>query len=125
VQKKAFASLIAALGLTLAVAVGPAQAQTPTGDAYGGLGGQTEGPADSGPTDSGPADVAPTDVAPTTETAAETEEGGEVVPVATTSNDDSGSLPFTGFEVSIAALIGLGLLGTGFMLRRTTRAHEA
>lgn len=34
----------------------------------------------------------------------------------------SGSLPFTGFQFGMAALVGVGLVATGFALRRTLRA---
>jgi hypothetical protein len=34
----------------------------------------------------------------------------------------SGSLPFTGLQLGIAALVGAGLAGTGFALRRGLQA---
>lgn len=38
--------------------------------------------------------------------------------------DTGSSLPFTGLEVGIVALMGAMLLGTGAVLRRTTRRTE-
>ncbi len=35
--------------------------------------------------------------------------------------EEQGSLPFTGLDLGIVALMGLALLGTGLVLRRTTR----
>ncbi|MFL5843391.1 MAG: hypothetical protein ACJ762_01775 [Solirubrobacteraceae bacterium] len=35
--------------------------------------------------------------------------------------EDSGSLPFTGYAAIPVLLLGLGLLGTGFVMRRRTR----
>jgi hypothetical protein len=39
----------------------------------------------------------------------------------TNSTDTSDSLPFTGFEAGLVALIGAGLVGTGFAVRRVSR----
>ena len=44
-------------------------------------------------------------------------------PEPTPVQEESGSLPFTGLDVGIVVLMGLALLGTGFVLRRSTR-HE-
>jgi hypothetical protein len=44
--------------------------------------------------------------------------GGSAVVAA---NDSGGSLPFTGFELGIAAALGVALAGTGVALRRATR----
>jgi hypothetical protein len=48
----------------------------------------------------------------------------DVTPVATTAveSSSSGSLPFTGLDVGILALVAVGLTGTGLLLRRLT-AH--
>ncbi len=46
--------------------------------------------------------------------------GGTVAAV----NDTGGSLPFTGFELGIAAMLGAALIGTGFALRRVTRNSD-
>lgn len=37
---------------------------------------------------------------------------------------ESGTLPFTGLDVGIVVLMGLALVGTGVVLRRTTRRGE-
>ena len=37
-------------------------------------------------------------------------------------SSDSGALPFTGFEIGIAAGLGIALLGVGFLMRRVGRA---
>ena len=75
----------------LALAAGPAYAQTATEDAYNGLAGAQQGGGDG--------------------------------PVATTG--DTGSLPFTGLELSLVALAGAGLLGAGFAVRRASRPRES
>jgi hypothetical protein len=36
----------------------------------------------------------------------------------------TGSLPFTGFEVGLVALAGIGLVGLGFAMRRSTRRND-
>ena len=38
---------------------------------------------------------------------------------------DTGSLPFTGFQVGIVALVGIGLVSLGFAMRRGTRRPPA
>jgi hypothetical protein len=38
---------------------------------------------------------------------------------------DSGTLPFTGFEVGVIALVGIGLVGLGFAMRRGLRRPPA
>ncbi len=45
--------------------------------------------------------------------------GGETV------SADGGSLPFTGLELSLIALAGVGLLGAGIAVRRATRLRES
>jgi hypothetical protein len=37
----------------------------------------------------------------------------------------TGSLPFTGFEVGLVVLAGIGLVGLGFAMRRSTRRDDA
>ncbi len=37
--------------------------------------------------------------------------------------DSSGSLPFTGLELGVIALMGAGLLGTGVAIRRVSRTR--
>jgi hypothetical protein len=90
--KKRLLGLFVVLGCLVALSVaGPTFAQTPTGDAYGGLAGVEQGPGENG----GP----------------------------TTAEGDSGTLPFTGVELGIFALVGAGLLGTGLLMRRTLRSR--
>ena len=36
-----------------------------------------------------------------------------------------GSLPFTGLELAVVALVGVGLLGTGFAVRRATQLRDS
>lgn len=38
---------------------------------------------------------------------------------------EEGDLPFTGLDLGIVALMGAALLGTGLVLRRTTRSSPA
>jgi hypothetical protein len=97
---KNFTGLVALIVCILALAAGPAMAQPtaiqdayPTADAYGGQVGAQQTGGSGGGGGSGP-----------------TVSGG------------TGSLPFTGFQLSMAALAGAGLIGTGFALRRTVRA---
>lgn len=46
-------------------------------------------------------------------------------PVETEAVQSSGnSLPFTGLDVGVLALVALGLVGTGVLLRRLTRSGE-
>lgn len=80
---------------------GTALAQdNPTNDAYGGvLGNEVENSAD-------------------TQANVQTVGGGE-------SNGGGGSLPFTGFQVGIVLLVGIGLVSLGFAMRRGTRRPPA
>jgi hypothetical protein len=41
----------------------------------------------------------------------------------TAAEGDSGTLPFTGVELGVFALVGAGLLGTGLLMRRTLRSR--
>lgn len=41
-----------------------------------------------------------------------------------TTQASSGSLPFTGLEVGLLALIGAGLVGTGVVVRRLSRSSD-
>ena len=43
----------------------------------------------------------------------------------TTSGQQGASLPFTGFDVAIVALIGVALVGTGLVVRRTVRSNQS
>jgi hypothetical protein len=90
-----------ALGLvafcTLALmATAVALAQTPTVDAYGGLAGSSQGSSS----------------------------GGGQLAQSPAGSDTGGSLPFTGLELGAFVVVGAGLVGTGLVLRRTTRSHE-
>jgi hypothetical protein len=91
-------SLLAILAVVFVLAVGgTALAQdSPTTDAYGGvLGNEVQNSADT------------TATAPSENGASE------------------GSLPFTGFEAGIVALVGIGLVGLGFAMRRGSRRPAA
>ena len=46
---------------------------------------------------------------------------GAVVPVSESSSSTSGTLPFTGFQAGIVALIGTAMLGAGVLLWRVNR----
>jgi hypothetical protein len=81
------------------VAVAPAYGQSAATDAYGGKGGGVLGAVNSGGGGKGPS-------APAQQ-------------VQTTSG--SGSLPFTGLDVGLLALGGVGLVGVGIGLRRFAR----
>jgi hypothetical protein len=92
-------SLLAVLAVSFVLVLGgTALAQTsPTDDTYGGvLGNEVE--------NSGSSTGSVNNV---------THEVGD--------NTGGGSLPFTGFEVGIVALAGIGLVGLGFAMRRGTR----
>lgn len=97
-------SLFATLALTLAFAA-PAIAQTesPNADAYQGVAGQ-EGDGDGG-------DVAGVQASPAEESGA--------------AGDSGSTLPFTGAELGIFALVGAALLGTGLVVRRVSRSDIA
>jgi hypothetical protein len=97
------AVLVAAFVLALA---GTAIAQdNPTQDAYGGvLGNEVVSNDDAGQADE---QVAADDAA-------------DVQAAATV----GGSLPFTGFEVGLIALAGIGLVMLGVAMRRTSRKSE-
>jgi hypothetical protein len=92
--------LILAMAFTLSLA-GTALAQdNPTQDAYGGvLGEEVSNQADT----SSPAEESTT--------------------VAT--QESTGSLPFTGLELGLVALAGLGLVALGVAMRRTTRSDRS
>ena len=42
-----------------------------------------------------------------------------------TAKQSGASLPFTGFDVAIVALLGVGLVGTGLVVRRTVRSNQS
>jgi hypothetical protein len=94
-------SLLAVLAISFVFAVsGSAMAQdSPTQDAYGGvLGNEVE-------------------TTNSNNEAATTTEGTE----AATAQVGSDELPFTGLELGLVALAGIGLVALGFAMRRTTR----
>jgi hypothetical protein len=93
-------SLLTVLAVSFVLALGgTAFAQNPTTDTYGGvLGNEVE--------NNGSSTGAPTTVS---------NEAGA----------NEGSLPFTGFQVGIVALAGIGLVGLGFAMRRGTRRPPA
>ena len=97
-------SLFATLALAMAFAA-PAIAQTgsPNADAYQGVAGQEA--------DGGEGDVAGVQASPTDESA--------------TADDSGSTLPFTGAELGIFALVGAALLGTGLVMRRVSRSDVA
>jgi hypothetical protein len=82
-----------------------ASAQSPTQDAYGGVLGEQVGGGDNAAGDTG-GDVA-----------------GETV--AVTQAQASGSLPFTGLDLTVVVLIGAALVGLGFSLRWASRRTTA
>jgi hypothetical protein len=97
-------SLLAVLAISFVFAVsGSAMAQdSPTQDAYGGvLGNEVE--------------TTNSNTEATTEAA--TTEGTE----AATAQVGGDELPFTGLELGLVALAGIGLVALGFAMRRTTR----
>ena len=99
--------LLLAMVFTLAF-VGTALGQdNPTEDAYGGvLGEEVTNQDDS-------------DSPPPSSPAEEEESDSSTPPVAT--QDSTDSLPFTGLELGLVALAGLGLVGLGIAMRRSTR----
>lgn len=94
----------------LAMTAGPALAQSLTDDVYSNEAGQVVGDVQSGGGNGGDSGgTAPAAVV--SETVA-TDTGGE-------------TLPFTGFEAGIAALLGVGLLGAGLLVRHASRTSRA
>jgi hypothetical protein len=92
-------SVLAVLAVAFVLVLGgTALAQdNPTTDAYGGvLGNEVENSGDT--------------------TANVQEVGGDT---------GSGNLPFTGFQVGIVVLVGIGLVSLGFAMRRGTRRPPA
>jgi len=95
---------------------GTAAAQSPTQDAYGGVLGEQVEDDDATPPASEPKPAAG-DVA---EEAAPVSE-----PVVVSRAQTGSSLPFTGLDLALVVLIGVGLLGLGFGLRRASRSTPA
>jgi hypothetical protein len=94
---RTIAVVAAALACIVLACASVAAAQTPSEDTYGGLANQQQGA-----------------VSPDTNSAA-----------GTTQTASSGTLPFTGFELGIALVAGVALVGTGLVLRRASRGSEA
>lgn len=117
--KVALGAVIACLALVLP---GAAMAEvSPTQDAYSGVAGQQEnGGNNGGP--SGESGTEANTTSPTVEAVA-TESPAPVVQSETTETS-SGSLPFTGLEVGIMALVALGLIAGGALLFRGTRREH-
>ena len=86
-----------ALATVMLVFSGLAVAQTPSDDAYGGLAAEQQAAA-----------------------VADDDDDDAVGTV-----DEGGSLPFTGFEVGIALMAGVALIGTGVLIRRASRGDVA
>jgi hypothetical protein len=90
-MRKITAFLAVAL-LSLALA-SPAFGESATQDAYGGIAGSQEFTGGS----------------------------GSNAALASDTTSESGTLPFTGLDVGLIALVGVGLVGTGLVIRRTNR----
>ncbi|HEX6752914.1 MAG TPA: hypothetical protein VF093_04940 [Solirubrobacterales bacterium] len=50
-------------------------------------------------------------------------DGNEPSAAVTGSVSDSGTLPFTGLELALMAAAGIGLVGTGIVVRRASRTN--
>ncbi len=98
-KRLAFILVVVALAL---VAVAPAYGQSAATDAYGGKSGGVLGAVNSGGGGGTPSAPAP-------------------APQVQTASSSSGSLPFTGLDVGLLALGGIGLVGVGVGLRRFAR----
>ena len=108
-------SIAAALGIMLTVGAPAAFAQTaaPTDDGYGKPAGvvQTQVGDDNGGGDN----------APGAESSNPTPSGSGDSPAAATVQDNSGKLPFTGFDIALMVGAGGLLLLLGFGMRRLAR----
>jgi hypothetical protein len=105
---------VAAAVACIALAVpSSALAISPTQDAYGGIAGQQQGGGGGSPTSSDSGTTAPV--------------AQDSAPVATqsdSSGSSGGSLPFTGFELGVVALVGFAMLGGGVVLYRVSRQRS-
>jgi hypothetical protein len=107
---KGFWTLVCIAGVCAMVFAAPAVAQTAAQDGYDGTGviGQIGGDEQGGP------------------------EGGvgngenvqNVAATTTAGQDEGGSLPFTGLDIAIVALMGGLLVATGLVLRRSARPQS-
>lgn len=64
------------------------------------------------------------DVVDTTDSGSEPDTSSPSTATATPSATTTSSLPFTGMEAGLIAVAGLGLAGTGLMLRRAGREQQ-
>lgn len=111
---KRLVTVTAMLCLSLAFVAGPAQAaDTPTSDAYSGIAGQV-GSGGGNP------DLNETAGAEE-EGAAAPSEASEPEAVSVAGTSESGTLPFTGFQAGLLALVAAALIGCGMVLRRAAR----
>jgi hypothetical protein len=115
------AVIIAVACLTLALP-SAALAISPTQDAYGGVAGQQDHGGNSGDNGNKPAQESNS---PESEVLGATAESAPVAAVETVATpESSSSLPFTGLEVGIIALVGVFLIGGGAVLYRVTRQNH-
>jgi hypothetical protein len=77
--------------------------------------------APAAPATSGVAGVQKTVARPAARPAAST----AGAPLGTTKTNATGTLPFTGMQVGLFVAIGLALLGSGLLLRRSARASDS
>lgn len=109
--RKLITAIAAALTCGILALAGPAVA-APNDDAYGGVGSQEQAAAGGGGGDDGGNGG---------EAAGNAGEAAGNEPVTASGSDNSGDLPFTGFQLGIALTVGVALVGTGLVLRRTAR----
>jgi hypothetical protein len=95
--------LLVAMALACLVAASPASAQSLTEDPYQDLAAQQQAALGGGGGGGGTSDSA----------------------AGVQATAGSGSLPFTGFEAAMAALLGVGLIAMGFTVRRAARTGRA
>lgn len=105
--RTAIAAIVACF--VLAVPAGALAATNPTEDAYDGIAGQQQGGNQGVPSAGNPENV---NVAAAEEQGSSGESNGE---------SSSGTLPFTGLEIGLIAIVGTGLLGGGILLYRKNR----
>jgi hypothetical protein len=102
--------VVLAMVFSLALA-GTALAQdNATEDAYGGVVGEEVGNSDDGGV--------------LGEQVSNSDDSSATTPVQVTQSSDGDSLPFTGLELGLVVLAGIGLVTLGFVMRRSTR-HTA
>jgi hypothetical protein len=117
-------ALLAALLMAVPASAQQVSPQSPTVQTYGGDQGEVAGTfAGGGSTSTPPSGGSPSGSGAGQGVAGvvRSERGAGTAGAAA----GSGSLPFTGFEAGLVALIGLVLLGAGFAVRRATRHPDA